>query len=133
VGLLIDVLSGQLALTGVDLSHADSLAADPCCELVDNISDVVYVHDLKGNFLSANKAIQPLTGFSREEVLRMRLADLLAPESADLALRMTANNLAPPVPVRPPVRRPRRRPPDRPSAALGGRPPPLEVGGGQCQ
>jgi len=93
VGLLIDVLSGQLALTGVDLSRADSLAAEPCRGLVDNLSEVVYVHDLEGNFLSANKAIQPLTGFSREEVLRMRLADLLVPESADLALRMTANNL----------------------------------------
>ena len=93
MGLLIDVLSGQLALTGVDLSRADSLAAEPCRELVDNLSEVVYVHDLEGNFLSANKAIQPLTGFSREEVLRMRLADLLVPESADLALRMTANNL----------------------------------------
>ena len=93
MGLLIDVLSGQLAQTGADLSRADSLAAEPCRELVDNISEVVYVHDLEGNFLSANKAIQPLTGFSREDVLRMRLADLLAPESADLALRMTANNL----------------------------------------
>ena len=93
MGLLIDVLSTQLSQAGAGVGLGDALAAEPCRELVDHLSEMVYVHDLEGNLLSVNSAVEPLTGFSREEILRMRLSDLLTPESADLALRMTANTL----------------------------------------
>ncbi|MCC7175372.1 MAG: EAL domain-containing protein [Bryobacterales bacterium] len=93
MGLLIDVLSSQLSLGGQDLAHADSLSSSPCRELVDNVSEIVYVCDLEGHLVSANRAVEPVTGYSRDEILGMRLRDLLTPDSADVALRMTASTL----------------------------------------
>jgi len=49
-------------------------------ELVENANDVIYTRDLAGNFTSFNKAAERITGFSREEALRMNIGQILAPE-----------------------------------------------------
>src|SRR5512138_3675967 len=49
-------------------------------ELVENASDIIYAHDLEGRFIWVNRACERVTGYSREETLRMRIWDLLAPE-----------------------------------------------------
>jgi diguanylate cyclase (GGDEF)-like protein/PAS domain S-box-containing protein len=51
-----------------------------CRELVENASDIIYAHDLDGRFTWVNRACERITGYSREEVLRMRIWDLVAPE-----------------------------------------------------
>jgi diguanylate cyclase (GGDEF)-like protein/PAS domain S-box-containing protein len=51
-----------------------------CRELVENASDIVYAHDLDGRFTWVNRACERITGYSREEVLRMRIWDMVAPE-----------------------------------------------------
>ncbi|HET7784685.1 MAG TPA: PAS domain S-box protein, partial [Myxococcales bacterium] len=51
-----------------------------CRELVENASDIVYAHDLDGRFTWVNRACERITGYSRDEVLRMRIWDLVAPE-----------------------------------------------------
>jgi len=45
------------------------------------VSDLAFTHDLDGNFTSINKAVERLTGYSREEVLGMNFLDLM-PEDA---------------------------------------------------
>ncbi len=62
-------------------------------ELFENANDVVYTHDLQGNFTSVNKAIQRITGFSRAEALKLKIQDLLVPQSADTAQRMLTKML----------------------------------------
>lgn len=49
-------------------------------DLVENASDVVYVRDLAGSFLQVNRGIRELTGYTREELLRMNVIELVAPE-----------------------------------------------------
>jgi len=49
-------------------------------ELFENASDLVFTHDLEGKFTSLNKAGERTTGYSREQVCRMNIVDLVAPE-----------------------------------------------------
>ena len=49
-------------------------------ELVENASDIIYAHDLEGRFTWVNRAAERVTGHGRDELLRMRIWDLVAPE-----------------------------------------------------
>ncbi|MBI5829704.1 MAG: PAS domain S-box protein, partial [Chloroflexi bacterium] len=49
-------------------------------DLVENSQDLICTHDLDGKLLSVNEAAVRLTGYSREALLRMDMASLLAPE-----------------------------------------------------
>ncbi len=63
-------------------------------ELFENANDVVYTHDLEGNFTSLNQAGERITGWNRSEVLQMNISNVLAPEFLDLARRMMALKVA---------------------------------------
>jgi len=39
-------------------------------DLVENASDIIYSHDLSGHFTCVNKAVERITGYPREEILR---------------------------------------------------------------
>ena len=52
-------------------------------DLVENAADLIYTHDLDGHFTWINKACEKITGYSREEGLRMTIWDILAPEYQD--------------------------------------------------
>ncbi|MFZ5586436.1 MAG: PAS domain S-box protein [Thermodesulfobacteriota bacterium] len=49
-------------------------------ELVDNISDFIYTHDLEGRFLSINRAAAQTLGFAPEELVGRCIADMMQPE-----------------------------------------------------
>jgi DNA-binding NtrC family response regulator len=49
-------------------------------ELFENANDLVYVHDLAGNFLAINKAAERISGYARDEALGMNLNRVVAPE-----------------------------------------------------
>ncbi len=49
-------------------------------DLFDNASDLVCVTDLNGSFVYVNRAWHDATGYSHDELRRMRLADLVQPE-----------------------------------------------------
>ena len=49
-------------------------------DLVENASDIIYAHDLEGRFTWVNRACERVTGYTREETLRLRIWDLVAPE-----------------------------------------------------
>lgn len=59
-------------------------------ELFENANDIIYTHDLTGNFTSLNKSGEHVTGYSRDEALKMNIANVLAPDYVDTARQMVA-------------------------------------------
>ncbi len=59
-------------------------------ELFENANDIIYTHDLQGNFTSLNRSGERITGYSREETMKMNVADVIAPEYLNLARAMIA-------------------------------------------
>ena len=57
-------------------------------ELFENANDIIYTHDLDGNFTSLNRAGERITGYSREEARRMKITEVVAPEYLALARQM---------------------------------------------
>jgi PAS domain S-box-containing protein len=53
-------------------------------ELFEESHDLVFTHDVEGNFTSLNRAGQQVCGYCLEEILKMNARDLLTPESAEL-------------------------------------------------
>jgi len=68
-------------------------------ELFENANDIIYTHDLKGNFTSLNRSGELITGYSREETVKMNVADVIAPEYLDLAREMIKHKAAERVPT----------------------------------
>jgi diguanylate cyclase (GGDEF)-like protein/PAS domain S-box-containing protein len=63
-------------------------------ELVENANDIIYTHDLTEGFTSLNRAGEKITGYSRDDILRMNFAQVVAPEYVELARQMMARKLA---------------------------------------
>ena len=59
-------------------------------ELFENANDIIYTHTLSGNFTSLNRSGEKITGYSREEALKMNIVDVLAPEYVTTARQMIA-------------------------------------------
>ena len=59
-------------------------------ELFENANDIVYTHDLQGNFTSLNKTGERVTGYTREEAARMNIGEVVAPEHLGRAREMIA-------------------------------------------
>ena len=49
-------------------------------DLIEHSGDLICTHDLEGRLLSVNPSASAYTGYSREELLRMNMADLVAPD-----------------------------------------------------
>ncbi len=62
-------------------------------DLFENANDLIYTHDLDGNFTSLNRAGEKITGYSRDEAINMNIADIVAPEFLDDVRTMTAKDL----------------------------------------
>lgn len=63
-------------------------------ELVENANDIVYTLDLDGKITSVNKAGELITEYSRDELLNLKLTELLSPGSLDAATHMLDRKLA---------------------------------------
>src|SRR6266851_5392150 len=59
-------------------------------DLFENANDIVYTHDLAGNYTSVNKACERITGYTVEESLKMNVAQAVAPEYITIAKEMFA-------------------------------------------
>ena len=62
--------------------------------LVDNANEIIYSHDLEGNYTSINRAGLNLTGYSVEEALQLNLTQVIAPEYKGLVAQMIEAKLA---------------------------------------
>ena len=49
-------------------------------DLVENSNDLICTHDLEGNLLSVNNAAVNITGYSKEETIKMNMKDIIVPE-----------------------------------------------------
>jgi diguanylate cyclase (GGDEF)-like protein/PAS domain S-box-containing protein len=63
-------------------------------DLFENANDLIYTHDLNGCFTSLNRAGERITGYSRAEALKMKIGDVVAPESIADAHAMTQRKLS---------------------------------------
>ncbi len=54
-------------------------------ELFDNANDIIYTHDLDGNFTSFNRKAIDISGYTREEGLKMNFRQILPPEYEPVA------------------------------------------------
>ena len=68
-------------------------------DLFENANDLIYTHDLAGNFTSLNRAGEKITGYSRSEALSMNIAQVVAPEFLEAARTMTARKVEDDVPT----------------------------------
>ncbi|MEP6717781.1 MAG: PAS domain S-box protein [bacterium] len=57
-------------------------------ELFENANDIIYTHDLSGNFTSLNRSGEKITGYTREEALSMNIGNVVAPEYLAIARQM---------------------------------------------
>jgi PAS domain S-box-containing protein len=62
--------------------------------LFENAYDLVYIHDLEGNFISVNQAAERVFGYSREEALEINIEQTIAPDHLELARRMMREKIA---------------------------------------
>jgi PAS domain S-box-containing protein len=54
-------------------------------DLFEYANDVIYTHDLQGNFLSVNQKAEQITGYVRDEVVKLNIGQIIAPEYIELA------------------------------------------------
>jgi PAS domain-containing protein len=75
---LTDERDNVLGVIGVATDITDSRRAEASIreseeryrELFENANDIIYTHDLQGNFTSLNRSGERITGYSREETER---------------------------------------------------------------
>jgi PAS domain S-box-containing protein len=63
-------------------------------DLVENAHDIIFSHDLDGNYTSVNRAGEQITGYTHEECLRLNIVNTIAPEYVNKAQEMMAKKLA---------------------------------------
>src|SRR5262245_11747717 len=61
-------------------------------DLFEHANDLIYTHDLAGNFTSINRMGEQTTGYARDEVLHMNLLALVASEHQALARQLLASH-----------------------------------------
>lgn len=61
--------------------------------LVNNTKDIVYIHDMEGNFTFFSKSCEDMTGFKEEDFLGKHFSSVLAPESQKITRRVFEEQL----------------------------------------
>ncbi len=89
---LVEGIAGQAAIAMEnarlleaerDARHHLAVSETRYRELFENVIDIVYLHDLDGRLLAINDAGVRASGYTREELLAMNVADLLVPLDGD--------------------------------------------------
>lgn len=73
-GILTDITDRKKAETALKESEARYR------DLFDNISDIIYTHDLEGRFLTINQAATEIFGYTENEIIGKSLAEAIPPE-----------------------------------------------------
>jgi PAS domain S-box-containing protein len=62
-------------------------------ELFESARDAIYVHDLKGVYVSVNRAGEKLSGYPRDEIVGKHFTEFVAPEQVDQVRHKLARKL----------------------------------------
>ena len=87
-GVMVDITERKLSED--ELKRSEERYRD----LVENAEDLIYEHDLKGNYTASNKAGERITGYTLEESLNLNLTQTVAPECLEKAREMMRRKLA---------------------------------------
>ena len=63
-------------------------------QLFENANDLIYVHDLEGNFISINKAAKSIFGYTHNEALSTNLDEIVVPEHLDRIKQKSTSKMA---------------------------------------
>jgi PAS domain S-box-containing protein len=97
----LGIIVSSIVVQQVDASMAERSKAESVAresekryrELLENANDIIYVHDLEGNFISWNRKAEDLSGYKMNETKALRITDLVVPEDQGLAEEMLARKL----------------------------------------
>ena len=73
-GVLFDITEAQEA------EAARKKSEEKFHDLFENANDIVYVHDLEGNFVSVNKAGKKTFGYEDGDITKVKITQIVAPE-----------------------------------------------------
>ena len=84
---LLTIIGGQIGITieNARFYREQQRTAQQYQDIFKNASDAIWVQDLGGNILTANKATAKLTGYSMEELTHMTVARFLTEQELDIA------------------------------------------------
>lgn len=93
-----DVVVAVLGVTRDESERRSSVQAlrkseEKFRELFENANDLVYTHDLNGKYTSLNRAGELITGYNREEIDKLNIREIVAPEYLDVSLKMLSDKL----------------------------------------
>jgi len=77
-GIILDVTERK------EINDALKVSESQYRQLFENANDIIYVHDLQGNYISVNRAAQELFGYTLEEALTLNMKDIAAPDHLGL-------------------------------------------------
>lgn len=92
---LLQILGDEaaLALERAHLTEALRASEERYRDLFENANDIIYTHDLAGNFTSLNATGERLLGYSCEEALSLNVLQILASEYLPLAQEILKKRL----------------------------------------
>jgi PAS domain S-box-containing protein len=62
-------------------------------ELYENANDILYTHDLSGNFTSLNRTGERILGYTSTETLQMNIAEVISPKDMERVRNRMAENI----------------------------------------
>jgi PAS domain S-box-containing protein len=62
-------------------------------DLIENAHDIIYTHDLDGNYTSMNAAVEYITGFTPEEAMGKNIRDIIVPDELPRVTEMIRRKL----------------------------------------
>jgi PAS domain S-box-containing protein len=89
--------SGEIASLATAMNEtcgAVERAVEQYREIFENAGDIMYTMSLDGQFLSVNRAVERIIGYSRDEFLKMNVSQLLPREQLEISEQMRQKKMS---------------------------------------